>query len=156
MRALSLCYKMLKLVRGERGYLSNRTRHRSRPVPHIVCLVDVEPDRAVFTWSEGPAAFRPFTLDRIVYKASTVLGLAEAAAAGIGLVLLPCFIGSSTPGLVQLATPDPELEAGLWLLTHPDLRHTARVRAFMDFAGAEIAKRRIKLEGGDRTTRDVA
>jgi DNA-binding transcriptional LysR family regulator len=95
-------------------------------------------------------------MDRIVYKASTVLGMAEASAAGIGLVLLPCFIGSATPGLVQLTAPDPELEAGLWLLTHPDLRHTARVRAFMDFAGAEIAKRRIKLEGGERATRDVA
>ena len=36
---------------------------------------------------------------------------------------------------------------GLWLLTHSDLRATARVRAFMDFAGAEIAKRRKQLEG---------
>ena len=36
---------------------------------------------------------------------------------------------------------------GIWLLTHPDLRQTARVRAFMDFAGNEIAKRRKTLEG---------
>ena len=61
-----------------------------------------------------------------------------------------------TRAVVAAPAPDPELEAGLWLLTHPDLRHTARVRAFMDFAGAEIAKRRIKLEGGERATRDVA
>ena len=31
-------------------------------MPHVVCLVDVEPDRVVFTWSEGPAAFKPFAL----------------------------------------------------------------------------------------------
>src|SRR5882762_2360137 len=73
---------------------------------------------------------------RIVYKINTVLGLAEAAAAGIGLALLPCFIGSATPGLTRLTAPIAELATGIWLLTHPDLRQTARVRAFMDFAAS--------------------
>src|SRR5947199_434234 len=36
---------------------------------------------------------------RIVYRINTVLGLAEAAAAGIGFALPPCFIGAATPGL---------------------------------------------------------
>jgi DNA-binding transcriptional LysR family regulator len=84
---------------------------------------------------------------RIAYKANTVLGLAEAVAAGIGLALLPCFIAAVTPGIARLSAPDAELESGLWLLTHADLRHTARVRAFMDFAAAEIAKRRKLVEG---------
>ena len=35
---------------------------------HVVCLVDVEPDTATFTWSEGPAAFEPFTLGGIVFQ----------------------------------------------------------------------------------------
>lgn len=85
--------------------------------------------------------------ERIVYKVDTVLGLAEAVKAGIGLALLPCFIAAVTPGLVRLAPADPELEGGLWLLTHPDLRQTARVRAFMDFTAAEIARRRKMIEG---------
>ncbi len=85
--------------------------------------------------------------DRVVYRVNTVLGLAEAAASGIGLALLPCFIGSATPGLARLAPPEPTLEAGLWLLTHPDLRHTARVRAFLDFAATEIARQRKAIEG---------
>jgi DNA-binding transcriptional LysR family regulator len=85
--------------------------------------------------------------ERVVYKLNTVLGLAEAVAAGIGLAILPCLIAAKMPGLVRLAPPDPELETGLWLLTHADLRQTARVRAFMDFAGNEIAKRRQTLEG---------
>jgi len=85
---------------------------------------------------------------RIVYRINTVLGLAEATAAGIGLGLLPCFIGSSTPGLTRLAAP-VDVGDGLWLLTHADLRQTARVRAFMDFAGSEIAKHRRQLEGTD-------
>lgn len=85
--------------------------------------------------------------ERIVYRINTVLGLAEAAAAGIGLALLPCFMGAATPGLARLAPPLPELETGLWLLTHADLRNTARVRAFLDFAAAEIGRRRKTIAG---------
>ena len=84
---------------------------------------------------------------RIVYRINTLLGLAEAAAAGMGLALLPCFIGAATPGLVRLSGPLPDLANGIWLLTHPDLRQTARVRAFMDFAAAEIARQRKTIEG---------
>jgi formylglycine-generating enzyme required for sulfatase activity len=35
---------------------------------HVVCLLKVEQDRAIFTWSEGPASFQPYTLDGMVYK----------------------------------------------------------------------------------------
>jgi DNA-binding transcriptional LysR family regulator len=85
--------------------------------------------------------------ERIVYRINTVLGLAEAAATGIGLAVLPCFIGAATEGLARLTTPLPELANGIWLLTHADLRQTARVRAFMDFAGSEIARQRRVIEG---------
>lgn len=35
---------------------------------HVVCLLNVEGDRATFTWSEGPASFEPYTLDGLVYR----------------------------------------------------------------------------------------
>jgi DNA-binding transcriptional LysR family regulator len=73
--------------------------------------------------------------------------VAKAAADGAGIALLPCLIGRATPGLVQVGAPKPELAEGLWLLTHEDLRHTARVRAFMDFAATEIARQRELIEG---------
>ena len=82
----------------------------------------------------------------IVYKANTMVGLAEAAAAGMGMALLPCYVGTAIPGLAQLSPPLPELEGELWLITHPDLRNTARVRAFLDFCAAEIAQRRKIIE----------
>ena len=84
---------------------------------------------------------------RIVCKVNTMVGLAEAAASGMGLVLLPCYAGRAVAGLVQLSPPLPELEGELWLLTHPDLRTTARVRAFLDFCTAEISQRRNVIEG---------
>jgi len=84
--------------------------------------------------------------DRMVYKVNTMLGLGEAVAGGAGLAVLPCFVGVSVPGLARLTAPMSELEGELWLVTHPDLRTTARVRAFVDFCAAEVGKRRKVLE----------
>jgi DNA-binding transcriptional LysR family regulator len=84
--------------------------------------------------------------NRVVYKVNTMLGLAEAVAGGMGLALLPSYIGDTVPGLARLSPPLPELEGELWLLTHPDLRNSARVRAFLDYCAAEMAKRRKILE----------
>mgnify|MGYP001343405492 CR=1 FL=1 len=85
--------------------------------------------------------------ERIVYKLDTVLGLAEAVEQGIGIGYLPCFIGDTRPALRRLSPPVPDFATGLWLLTHPDLRHSPRVRVFLDFLAAEVAKQRRLIEG---------
>jgi DNA-binding transcriptional LysR family regulator len=83
----------------------------------------------------------------IAYKVNTVLGLAEAVEAGIGIGPLPCFIADARPNLVRLSQINPDFSAGLWLLTHPDLRQSARVRAFMDFMATEVGKQKKMIEG---------
>ncbi|WP_168201696.1 LysR family transcriptional regulator [Phreatobacter aquaticus] len=85
--------------------------------------------------------------DRIGWKINTVLGLSEAVAEGAGVGLLPCFIAQTFPNLVPLSGIMGDFSSHIWLLTHPDLRNTARVRAFMDHVGAEIAKKRTSIEG---------
>ena len=85
--------------------------------------------------------------ERIIYKVNTVLGLSEAVECGIGIGPLPCFIADSKPDLIRLTPPIPEFSTGLWLLTHPDLRQSARVRVFLDFIAAEVAKQRRAIEG---------
>ncbi|CAH1655840.1 LysR family transcriptional regulator [Hyphomicrobiales bacterium] len=85
--------------------------------------------------------------ENVGYKVNTVLGLAEAIEAGLGIGHLPCFIADARPSLVRLQPPDKQFEAQLWLLTHPDLRHNARVRALMDFLAAEMSQCRRYMEG---------
>lgn len=85
--------------------------------------------------------------DRIALRSSAVLGLTEAVENGLGIGPLPCFIADQRPSLVRLAPPDPDFSTGLWILTHPDIRNAPRVRAFMEFCGAELAKLRGLLEG---------
>ncbi|RXF74436.1 LysR family transcriptional regulator [Hansschlegelia zhihuaiae] len=84
---------------------------------------------------------------KMVYRLNTVLGMAEAIAAGIGVGPLPCYIASRFPGLVRLYDPPGQQPPGLWILTHPDLRSSARIRAFMDHVGQELARRRPCFEG---------
>lgn len=85
--------------------------------------------------------------ERVVYKVNTVLGLAEGVEAGAGIGYLPCFIGDARPSLKRLGPVVAEFGSDLWLLTHPDLRHSARVRVFLDFLAAQIAKRRAFIDG---------
>jgi DNA-binding transcriptional LysR family regulator len=60
---------------------------------------------------------------------------------GIGVGLLPTFMEAKHPELVAVSEPIPELAQPVWMLTHPDLRQTARVRAFVQFVGDAVAQR---------------
>ncbi|MEP2989225.1 MAG: LysR family transcriptional regulator [Parasphingorhabdus sp.] len=58
----------------------------------------------------------------------------SGAKAGLGIAMLPCFIGDRDPKLVRATNRKPIKARDIWLLTHSDLRRTARIRAFMTFA----------------------
>jgi DNA-binding transcriptional LysR family regulator len=59
---------------------------------------------------------------------------------GIGVGVLPTFMDARHPELVAVSDPIAELAVPLWMLTHPDLRGTARVRAFMRHVGDAIQR----------------
>ena len=76
----------------------------------------------------------------------TLLTLA-ALREGMGISILPCFMGDSEPGLLRYADPRPEWDLGLWILLHHDLKRTARVLAFRDYM-AEAIQTRADLFAG--------
>jgi DNA-binding transcriptional LysR family regulator len=85
---------------------------------------------------------------RPALRVNTLLGMAVAARAGVGLAILPCFLGDPAVELQRLGPPLDALTSALWLLTHRDLRHVARVRAFLDFMDGALRPLRPLLEGG--------
>lgn len=97
---------------------------------------------ALDTWMERSGVGR-----RVVLRLDSLLGVREAVATGLGLAVLPCYLGDADPRLRKLEGPLAGLETDLWLLTHPDLRRVARIRAFMDFAAASIGGLRMRLAG---------
>lgn len=84
---------------------------------------------------------------RRVYRANTVLGVASAVEAGIGVGHLPCFIGDASRALKRLSDPVPAFSAGLWLLTHADLRQSPRIRLLMDHVAGELLRLKPLIEG---------
>jgi len=86
---------------------------------------------------------------RSAMTTNSVLGLQLGCEAGLGAAVLPCFMADLNANLQRLQPPIDEAASILWLLTHEDLRHTARVRAFMDFM-ADALKTDIDLLEGRR------
>ncbi len=85
--------------------------------------------------------------ERLVAQANSAHCRLQMALQGLGATLLPCFLGDGRPDLTRVGPLVLELDLGLWMLTHSDLRRSARVRAFMDFVGAELIKHRRAIEG---------
>lgn len=113
----------------------------------------VAPDDSLGATSVGQWMRAKLPRAEIAFVADSLLALRQAAQASLGLAALPCYLGDTSPDLVCVHQPIPELQTALWILTHSDLRHTARVRAFTEFAGNAFAQRRSLLEGAQARPR---
>jgi DNA-binding transcriptional LysR family regulator len=76
----------------------------------------------------------------------TLLTLA-AIKEGLGVAILPCFMGDPDPELERYCEPDPAYNLGLWILLHPDLKRTTRVLAFRDHMAGAIKNKKDLFEG---------
>jgi DNA-binding transcriptional LysR family regulator len=74
-------------------------------------------------WVDGHAA-----AGRVVLRVADVKLRHEAARAGLGATLLPCFLGDADPGLTRLGPPPPELMEDVYLIVHDDLRELPAIR----------------------------
>jgi DNA-binding transcriptional LysR family regulator len=84
---------------------------------------------------------------QVVFSSSASLAVQNAAAEGMGFTLLPCYLGDTDPRLVQVGEPVEALKIELWVLTHPDLRHTARVKALIAFLYEALLREKDFFEG---------
>ena len=72
-----------------------------------------------------------FTTSQFTSYASDLPTIAALCHAGLGLAILPSHY--IEPRLMQLFPLQPEFSDQLWILSHPDLRHVARIRIFSDY-----------------------
>ncbi|MEM7068858.1 MAG: LysR family transcriptional regulator [Pseudomonadota bacterium] len=69
---------------------------------------------------------------------STVMGVLDAVKSGLGVAVLPSYLGEHSDELLRLDDPEENVVWDLWLLAHPDVRRSARVHAFFDYATANV------------------
>lgn len=70
-----------------------------------------------------------------------MIAMQSMVRAGLGIGRMPCFVGDGDPKLTRVPELALEPYLDIWVLSHPDLKHNARVRRFMSFCADEIKKR---------------
>ena len=105
-------------------------------------------DLAQHDWIGFDSAHAPLTrqLEKLLpgarpaVRSNSVACTIRLATAGLGLALLPCAIADQKPDLIRVAELPDAFGLDLWLLTHEDLRHTARIRAVLEFLTPALAE----------------
>lgn len=90
---------------------------------------------------------RQLPLDQVLLRFSGLLMVRSACLQGLGLAVLPCFLGDAEPGLARLGEPVADCDSELWLLSHPDLRETVRVQAARQWLQAALSAQAPLLAG---------
>jgi DNA-binding transcriptional LysR family regulator len=94
---------------------------------------------------------------RIAARSDSWPAFVATVKTGVGLGPLPTHHGDREKGLVRLIDTAPGLVSSFWLLMHPDMRHTPRVRAFFDYVVAELKGfRALLLRQNEAPTGDLA
>ncbi|MEO9530585.1 LysR family transcriptional regulator [Roseibium sp.] len=142
---------------GRRATGQNRCFYVSREFArrHGDALVETATSRRVpfvaFKWwgNKVPKELRArFPNGEVATVTDDMVTKHAAVRAAMGIGRLPCFLGDRDPDLIRLPGVEPSRYFDIWILTHPDLRNVARIRAFLRFA-ADAYKARSGLYLGE-------
>lgn len=99
----------------------------------------VAPDESLSHLAQAQWLLKNIPAERIGVRVDSLVGMVDAVERGAGVGLLLCPLAEARPGLVQLEPPDERLDTQVWILTHPDLKQVARIRAFTQFMFDELS-----------------
>lgn len=133
---------MRHAIYAQRRKAARFTRAPLREQPWLA-LDDSAAGSQALRWLAGQ-----LPLEEVTLRFSGLAAVAAACAQGLGLAVLPCFIGDAQSGLTRLGEPLPECDAELWLLSHAELRDTARVKAVRDWLRERLVEQASLLAGG--------
>jgi DNA-binding transcriptional LysR family regulator len=89
----------------------------------------------------------PYPDAEVRHKFPDLADQALAAVGGLGMASLPCILGDTTPGLVRVPNTGVLSSRPVWVLTHPDLRTSVRIRTFTRFLVAAIQSQEALITG---------
>lgn len=93
----------------------------------------------------------PFPNAKVRHNIPDMLDQAQAAKEGLGMVVLPCFFADALDGLERIPGTGVVSSRPGWVLTHPDLRTSERVRTFVRFLVNAINKQKPLILGTSET-----
>jgi len=129
-----------EVMRLQHGIYGTTRTLRKLSDPVNVILFRSETDHPPWVTQNFPKA-------RIVLRVDDVSSMAAATRNHLGLSRIPCYIGDSDAGLRRLDVPLKPSDWGVWILSHVDLRATARVRVCREFLLETIEQQRLLIQG---------
>ena len=129
-----------EIVRLQHGVYGTSRTLKNLIDPVDVILFQGDPDRP--TWVD-----ENFSEARTVLRVEDVSSMSAAVRNHLGLARIPCFMADSTPGLRRLDVPLTPSDWGVWILSHIDLRATARVRVCREFLREILEQQRPLIQG---------
>jgi DNA-binding transcriptional LysR family regulator len=109
-------------------------------------------DLPCITWvgdghTRPPWIEKSFPNTRHIYRTTSVPVMQSMVREGIGIARLACVLGDPDPKLHRIPARYVEPGTAMWVLSHVDLRTTARVRIFRDFLVEELINQKDLIEG---------
>ncbi|WP_068080441.1 LysR family transcriptional regulator [Novosphingobium rosa] len=120
-------------IYGSAAYLARQGRDLANPDHSVVTVLEDQGHMPEARWlaQTVPQA-------RVAMRSNSFEALSGAAMAGLGLTVLPCYLGDWLGGLEKVQSEgSPHRE--IWLGVHPDLRHMPRIRAVIEALDGEFA-----------------
>lgn len=121
---------------AQAAYMAKTPAGEGEDVPAMASMDWIGPDEdmtypALEHWLE-----QEDLVEQCRTRVNSVYGMLSAARAGLGCSVLPCYLGDNDQLLRRVSAAIPSMATDLWLLTHPDLRKTGRIRVFLDHVAA--------------------
>jgi DNA-binding transcriptional LysR family regulator len=83
---------------------------------------------------------------RVVIRCNSIMSAVNAAIAGMGVTVLPCFLGDAEAGLRRL-TDEVLATRPIWVVFHPDVGQIRRVRKVIDFVSTIVGREAAMFRG---------
>jgi DNA-binding transcriptional LysR family regulator len=99
------------------------------------------------SWQEAQWLARVAPGARLIFRTNSTLAQLVATRAGMGLGILPCYVGDFEPDLVRVVPPERGVQRELLVVFHRDLQKTPRIRACVDFLVEGLSAQAAAFEG---------
>lgn len=85
---------------------------------------------------------------RVLFRSTSISAQRQAAIAGAGIAILPCFMVKPNSGLTEILPDEIKLTRPYWITTRRELLNLARVRAVWDFLKEIMEREQEVMRGG--------
>jgi len=83
----------------------------------------------------------------IAFRSNNLISLSSAVREGFGIGAYSCIMADKDPNLVRLFDDLVVFSSDIWLVSHAELRRSARIRAMFDFLSELFGKHAVAFEG---------